>query len=187
VETSSRVVDVMMGALAQAIPERIPAASQGTMNNLAMGSRDKKRSWDYYETLGGGTGAGCRGDGLSGVQSHMTNTLNTPIEVLEMAFPLRVQSYRLRTGSGGKGRYRGGDGLVRELEFLQPATVTLLTERRRHAPWGLAGGEAGQPGENWRNDQRLPAKCGFDMQPGERLILNTPGGGGWGASPGSSG
>jgi N-methylhydantoinase B len=180
VETSSRVVDVVMGALARAIPDRVPAASQGTMNNLAMGSRDGSGAWDYYETLGGGMGAGCRHDGLSATQSHMTNTLNTPIEVLEMNFPLRLQRYQLRNGSGGGGRHRGGDGLVREYEFLEPATVTLLTERRRTSPWGLAGGEDGASGENWRGRDPLPSKTSFRIQAGERLTLCTPGGGGWG-------
>jgi N-methylhydantoinase B len=179
VETSSRVVDAVMGALAQAIPERIPAASQGTMNNLAMGARGR-RAWDYYETLGGGMGGGCQHDGLSAVQSHMTNTRNTPIEVLEMNFPLRVRRYRLRDHSGGAGQHRGGDGLLREYEFLEPATVTLLTERRKHRPWGLAGGGEGAAGENWRGDERLPAKTSFDIAAGERLVIATPGGGGWG-------
>jgi N-methylhydantoinase B len=182
VETSSRVVDVVMGALAGAIPDRIPAASQGTMNNLAMGSRERGRVWDYYETLGGGMGAGSRHDGLSAIQSHMTNTLNTPIEVLEMNFPLRLQRYQVRDQSGGAGRHRGGDGLVREYEFLEPATVTLLTERRRSGPWGLAGGSAGACGENRRGRKRLPAKTSFRIQAGERLLLCTPGGGGWGGA-----
>ncbi|MDH3871618.1 MAG: hydantoinase B/oxoprolinase family protein, partial [Gammaproteobacteria bacterium] len=164
------------------IPDRIPAASQGTMNNLAMGSRDGRRVWDYYETLGGGMGAGIRHDGLSAVQSHMTNTLNTPIEVLEMNFPLRLLRYQLRDRSGGAGRHRGGDGLVREYEFLEPATVTLLTERRRTGPWGLAGGEDGASGENWHGQKRLSAKTSFRIQAGERLLLCTPGGGGWGAT-----
>ena len=180
VETSSRVVDVVMGALAQAIPERIPAASQGTMNNLAMGARSSGCSWDYYETLGGGMGAGSRYAGLSAVQSHMTNTHNTPIEVLEMNFPVRLERYALRTGSGGNGRHTGGDGLEREYRFLAPATVTLLTERRRSRPWGLAGGRPGRAGENRRNDAPLPAKTSFDIGAGERLTVCTPGGGGWG-------
>jgi len=180
VETSSRVVDVVMGALASALPEQLPAASQGTMNNLAMGSRQAGRSWDYYETIGGGMGASYRRHGLSAVQSHMTNTLNTPIEVLEMNFPLRLRRYRLRDGSGGTGRHRGGDGLVREYEFLESTTVTLLTERRRHRPWGLEGGGAGAAGENRRSGVTVPAKTSFGIEAGERLVICTPGGGGWG-------
>ena len=139
VETSTRVVDVILGALAQAIPLRIPAASHGSMNNLAVGSTGPKGAWDYYETIGGGMGAGAHGGGLDGLQTHMTNTLNTPVEVLESRFPLRVSCYRLRRGSGGDGARRGGDGLVREFQFLAPAHFTLLTERRSHAPWGVAG------------------------------------------------
>lgn len=180
VETSSRVVDVVMGALAQALPGRIPAASQGTMNNLAMGSRDVDHPWDYYETIGGGMGAGHNGNGLDAVQSHMTNTRNTPIEVLEMAFPLRVHQYAVRDGSGGRGQFKGGDGLVRELEFLAPANATLLTERRQSAPWGLAGGGDGLPGENRLGNKVLPAKVMITMDAGDRLIIATPGGGGWG-------
>jgi len=185
VETSSRIVDVVMGALAQALPERIPAASQGTMNNLAMGSRSAGRAWDYYETIGGGMGAGASYPGLSAVQSHMTNTLNTPVEVLEMAFPLRVVRYQLRGGSGGRGRHPGGEGLIREYEFLQPAQVTLLTERRMRGPWGLAGGMPGKPGANWRGPQPLPAKASLEMAAGEHLVVCTPGGGGWGEEAGS--
>ncbi len=181
VETSTRVVDVIMGALAQAIPERIPAASHGSMNNLAMGARGAGGSWDYYETIGGGMGAGPHGGGLSGVQTHMTNTLNTPIEVLEMRFPLRVTRYALRAGSGGTGRVRGGDGLVREFEFLAPARATLLTERRTHAPWGLAGGGDGRPGVNRLNGEVLPGKVSVELQAGDRLCIETPGGGGWGS------
>ena len=175
VETSQRVVEVILGALGRS------AASQGTMNNLAMGSRRAGRSWDYYETIGGGTGAGCRFGGLNATQSHMTNTLNTPIEVLEMNFPLRLLQYRLRDGSGGSGQHRGGDGLVREYEFLEPATVTLLTERRTHRPWGLDGGAAGAAGENRKTGGVLPAKTSFEINAGERLRISTPGGGGWGS------
>ena len=179
VETSSRVVDVICGALAQALPERIPAASHGSMNNLAMGARGKHR-WDYYETIGGGMGAGAEGGGQSAVQTHMTNTLNTPIEVLERNYPLRLRRYALRRGSGGQGLRDGGDGLIREFEFLAPTQVTLLTERRRHAPWGLAGGGDGARGENRLNGERLAGKCAFTVQPGDRLSIATPGGGGWG-------
>jgi len=184
VETSTRVVDVVMGALAQALPDRIPAASHGSMNNLAMGSRVAGAEWDYYETIGGGMGAGPEHAGISAVQTHMTNTLNTPIEVLEMNYPLRISRYALRDGSGGHGRHRGGDGLIREFEFLAPTTVTLLTERRTHAPWGLRGGGAGRPGSNRHRGEAgettLPAKISYAAAPGERLLVETPGGGGWG-------
>jgi N-methylhydantoinase B len=180
VETSSRIVDVVMGALARALPGDIPAASQGTMNNLAMGARSGDSSWDYYETLAGGAGAGPLHDGLSAVQTHMTNTLNTPIEVLELDFPLRIRRYRLRDGSGGAGRHRGGDGLVREFEFLAPATVTLLTERRHHAPWGLNGGAPGARGVNRYGAKTLPGKLTLAVGAGDTLVLETPGGGGWG-------
>jgi len=181
VETSTRVVDVVMGALAQAIPERIPAASHGSMNNLAMGSAAPGAVWDYYETIGGGMGAGAQGGGLAGVQTHMTNTRNTPIEVLEARYPLRVRRYALRRGSGGAGRRPGGDGLVRELQFLAPAAVTLLTERRRYRPWGSAGGGPGAPGRNLLNGQELPSKVSLTLAAGDRLRIETPGGGGWGA------
>lgn len=182
VETSSRVVDVICGALAQALPDRIPAASHGSMNNLAMGARGEggMAKWDYYETMGGGMGAGESGGGLSALQTHMTNTLNTPIEVLEMNYPLRLRRYALRKDSGGEGKRRGGDGLVREFEFLSPAEVTLLTERRRHAPWGLAGGGEGAPGENHLNGEILPGKTTIKVTVGDRLSIATPGGGGWG-------
>ena len=180
VETSSRIVDVVMGALAQALPDEIPAASQGTMNNLAMGARSSTCSWDYYETIGGGMGGGSRQAGLSATQSHMTNTLNTPIEVLEMEFPLRVNRYQVRTGSGGAGMHRGGDGLVREFEFLAPAAVTLLTERRRRQPWGLHAGAPGAAGENRYNGKLLPGKVTLNVRAGEQLTVCTPGGGGWG-------
>lgn len=186
VETSTRVVDVVMGALAQAIPERIPAASHGSMNNIAMGARDEGMSWDYYETLGGGMGAGKTTRGLSAVQTHMTNTLNTPIEVLEMHYPLRVNRYAVRDNSGGQGQQPGGDGLIREYEFLKPAIVTLLTERRRHAPWGLAGGQSGKLGGNWLNDEALPGKISLQVKAGDRLTVATPGGGGFGETDHSS-
>ena len=180
VETSTRVVDVVLGALAQAVPERIPAASHGSMNNLAMGSAVPGDAWDYYETIGGGMGAGATGGGLSGLQTHMTNTRNTPIEVLESRFPVRVLRYGLRAASGGRGRCAGGDGLVREYQFLAPAHYTLLTERRTHAPWGIAGGEAARPGVNLPNGRPFPAKCEGPVQPGDRLRIETPGGGGYG-------
>lgn len=180
VETSSRVVDVVMGALAQALPEQIPAASHGSMNNVAMGSRAGTSPWDYYETLGGGMGAGPGGGGLSAVQTHMTNTRNTPVESLEMHYPLRVRRYAIRRGSGGNGTFCGGDGLIREFEFLADTEVTVLTERRTHRPWGLQGGENGAAGRNTIDGQPLPAKAAFRARPGERLVVETPGGGGWG-------
>jgi len=182
VETSMRVVDVVMGALAQAVPERVAAASCGSMNNLAMGTA-APGGWDYYETMGGGMGASHKAPGLDGVQTHMTNTLNTPVEVLEQRYPLRVVRYGLRRGSGGAGRHRGGDGLVREFEFLAEAEFTLLTERRRFAPWGLAGGCPGTRGRNLLNDVPLPPKCHRKVAPGDRLRIETPGGGGYGPPP----
>ncbi|MBO9394760.1 hydantoinase B/oxoprolinase family protein [Caldilinea sp.] len=187
VETSQRITDVVLGALAQALPDRIPAASQGTMNNLTIGGlREDGTPFTYYETIGGGMGGGPSGDGLSGVQVHMTNTLNTPVEALEIAYPFRVRRYSLRTGSGGDGLHRGGDGIVREYEFLAPVTVTLISERRAVAPWGLAGGRPGAPGRNLlisRNGEEaeLPSKFTRRFQPGERLRIETPGGGGWGS------
>jgi N-methylhydantoinase B len=185
VETSTRVVDVLLGALAQAMPERIPAASHGSMNNLAMGAlyADGRR-WDYYETIGGGMGASAAGAGLSAVQTHMTNTLNTPVESLESHYPLRVRRYQIRRGSGGDGKHRGGDGIVREMEFLEPATVSLLTERRILAPWGLQGGESGSCGVNQLNGKALPAKLTLQVKAGDVLTVETPGGGGWGRANG---
>lgn len=176
VETSSRLVDVVLGALAQAIPKEIPAASQGTMNNVAMGSDD----WDYYETLAGGTGAHSASAGLNAVQSHMTNTANTPVEILEMYYPLRINRYAIRQRSGGSGKFTGGHGLIREYSFLAPGSVSLLTERRTHKPWGLAGGRAGKPGQNVLNSQILPSKTNITMRTGDTLCIKTPGGGGWG-------
>jgi N-methylhydantoinase B len=179
VETSTRIVDVIMGALAQAIDD-MPAASHGSMNNLAMGSRKGGEQWDYYETIGGGMGAGPHYDGLSAVQTHMTNTLNTPIEALEMRFPVRVLRYAVRRGSGGAGRHRGGDGIIREYGLLADTHVTILSERRRHRPWGLAGGREGMSGENLLNGRALPGKCEFLAREGDRVTIETPGGGGWG-------
>lgn len=182
VETSMRLVDLVFGALAQALPGQIPAASQGTMNNIAMGNKDCDTGarWDYYETLAGGVGGGPRGPGLHCVHSHMTNTLNTPIESLEMHYPLRVRRYARRRGSGGDGRRRGGDGVIREYEFLGAAQLTLLTERRQLPPWGLAGGAAGATGRNTLNGRELPAKTTLAVRAGDRLCIETPGGGGWG-------
>jgi N-methylhydantoinase B len=186
VETSTRVVDAVLGALAAAVPELIPAASHGSMNNLAMGSAggDGAIAWDYYETIGGGMGACATGDGVDAVHTHMTNTLNTPVESLEMYFPLRMHRYRVRDGSGGCGRYSGGCGIVRDFELLSPARVTVLSERRRHAPWGLAGGGPGLPGENRLNGERLPGKFSLSLQSGDRLSIATAGGGGYGHNSG---
>ncbi|MCG8122991.1 MAG: hydantoinase B/oxoprolinase family protein, partial [Candidatus Thiodiazotropha taylori] len=180
VETSTRVVDAVLGALAQAIPDEIPAASQGSMNNLAMGSDHEQGRWDYYETIGGGMGAGRQGGGLSGMQTHMTNTLNTPVEVIESRFPLRIERYALRDDSAGEGRRRGGEGLVRSFRFLAPTQVTLLTERRRNRPWGMDGGGPGGNGVNRHNGQRLAGKVNLDVECGDLLTIETPGGGGWG-------
>jgi N-methylhydantoinase B len=184
VETSQRLVDALFGALAGMAREQVPAASQGTMNNLTFGGYDPVRgqAFAYYETLGGGMGARPGADGLSGVHVHMSNTRNTPVEALEMSLPVRVKRYSLRTGSGGAGRYRGGDGLCRELLFLAPVTVTLLTERRRRGPYGLWGGNAGQPGKNLleHEDKRLElaGKATLDVVAGDVLCIHTPGGGG---------
>ncbi len=180
VETSTRVVDAVMGALAQAMPVQMPAASHGSMNNLAMGSTVPGSSWDYYETMGGGMGAGRNGGGFSAVQTHMTNTLNTPVEVLEQQYPLRIRRYAIRCGSGGTGARKGGDGLVREFEFLADAEISILTERRVLAPWGLAGGTSGLPGKNLLNQNPLPPKCHRHVVAGNVLTIETPGGGGWG-------
>jgi N-methylhydantoinase B len=187
VETSQRIVDVALGALAQALPDRIPAASQGTMNNLTIGGRRADgTSYAYYETIAGGMGASAQGSGLSGVHVHMTNTLNTPVEALERTFPFRIRTYALRTGSGGTGTHRGGEGLVREYELLEPATVTVLSTRRQHAPWGVAGGSSGAPGRNTLirgdgSEEPLPAQFSCRLAANDRLRIETPGGGGWGS------
>jgi N-methylhydantoinase B len=181
VETSQRIADVLLGALAQAAPDRVPAASQGTMNNILAGNDH----FTYYETVGGGQGGRPGKPGMSGVHTGMTNTKNTPIEALESAYPLHVVTTRLRKGSGGVGKYAGGEGIEREIEFLEPATVSLMGERRRIRPWGLAGGEPGAVGEDWLIRQgsapeRLPGKVTIDVGAGDRLRVLTPGGGGWG-------
>lgn len=186
VETSQRIVDVLLGALAHAIPEIIPAASSGSMNNIAIGGRNSLTGceFSYYETIGGGMGARPGLIGLSGIHTHMTNTMNTPIEALEHAYPLLVEQYVLRHGSGGTGLHRGGDGIIRAYRFLDKAHVSLLTERRKLAPYGLAGGKNGLPGENIlvqeRQNKKLRGKEVFEAQAGDLLIIKTPGGGGWG-------
>ena len=174
VETSQRIADTVLFALAQAAD--VPAQGQGTMNNVVIGTP----RWTYYETLGGGQGASSRGDGPSGVHVGMSNTLNTPIEALELDAPLRAERYELLDGSGGAGRHRGGDGLVRAIRALEPATLSLLTDRRRHAPQGLEGGEPGRLGRNLLNGEELPAKTTRELAAGDVVTVETPGGGGWG-------
>jgi N-methylhydantoinase B len=182
VETSQRIADVLLGALAQAAPDRVPAASQGTMNNILIGNE----SFAYYETVAGGQGGRPSKPGRSGIHTGMTNTLNTPIEALEMHYPLRVRRYTLRRASGGDGLHPGGEGIEREIEFLEPSTLSLMGERRRHRPWGLAGGGPGACGEDWLirdgDRTRLPGKVTLEVLPGDRLLVLTPGGGGWGAA-----
>jgi N-methylhydantoinase B len=186
VETSQRIVDVLLGALAQAVPEKIPAASQGTMNNTLIGGWDeeRKRPFTYYETVGGGTGASPGKQGISAIHSHMTNTLNTPIEALEYAYPFQVIQYAIRRGTGGEGKYTGGDGIQRDLIMQSPAQVSLLTERRQTEPYGLKGGQPGKRGENVLisdgEEIKLPGKGTFDLKTGDILCIRTPGGGGFG-------
>ncbi len=187
VETSQRIVDVLLRALAQAIPDRIPAAASGTMNNLTIGGTDPctGEPFAYYETIAGGMGARPGKPGVSGVHTHMTNSLNTPAEALEYAYPLRVRRYSLRPGSGGEGKFRGGDGIVREIEVLTDCEVTLLADRRMRGPWGLSGGADGAPGKTFitRRDgsvEPMPAKFSTRLRKGERITIETPGGGGWG-------
>jgi N-methylhydantoinase B/oxoprolinase/acetone carboxylase alpha subunit len=183
VEVSQRVADVCLGALAQVVPDRVGAASQGTMNNVLVGGA----GWVYYETVGGGQGGRPGRAGMSGVHTAMTNTRNTPIEALERHYPMRVQRYRLRGGSGGAGAFPGGEGIERDLEVLEDCTVSLVTERRRSRPWGLAGGEPGATGEGWllpggdeARAEPLPDKCTVELRAGDVLRMLTPGGGGWG-------
>ncbi len=188
VETSQRIVDVLLGALAQACPEKIPAASQGTMNNVSIGGWDPERKcyFTYYETIGGGTGASINSHGVSAIHSHMTNTLNTPIEALEYGYPMQINRYEIRKDSGGKGAKHGGDGIIREFKFLTDAQITIITERRSIAPYGLAGGENGQRGENvlvrGSKEFQLPGKGSFCVSSGDILHISTPGGGGYGFS-----
>jgi len=187
VETSQRIVDVLYRALAEALPKRIPAASQGTMNNLTIGGLDPRtgRQFSYYETVGGGMGARPNADGIDAIHTHMTNSLNTPVEALEYAYPLRVVRYGVRRATGGAGRHRGGDGIVREVELLAEARVTILSDRREGQPYGLNGGEPGAPGRNTilRRGQApeiVSGVCSFDLSPGDRVRIETPGGGGHG-------
>ena len=182
VETSQRIADTLLGALAQIAPDRVPAAGQGTMNNVLIGNDD----FAYYETVAGGQGARPGRNGQSGIQTGMTNTKNTPVTSVPMHYPFAITRYRLRTDSGGSGAFVGGDGIEREIRFDEPATLSLMGERRLSAPWGLAGGSHGAPGEDWliRADgsrERLASKCTLEVAPGDRLLVLTPGGGGWGA------
>jgi N-methylhydantoinase B len=202
VETSQRIVDVLLKALAQAIPDRIPAAASGTMNNLTIGGIDLRfkdlrskdlRSEDprsgepftYYETIAGGMGARPTKDGVSGVHTHMTNSLNTPAEALEYAYPIRLRQYSLRSNSGGAGLHNGGDGIIREIEVLTDAQVTLLADRRSRGPYGLAGGADGAPGRTVvirldGSEEEIPGKTSVRLRSGERVRIESPGGGGWG-------
>ena len=186
VETSQRIVDTLLRALARALPHRVPAASQGTMNNLSFGGADPRTrsAFAYYETIAGGMGARPGRDGISGIHTHMTNSLNTPVEVLEHAYPVRVRRYSLRRGSGGRGKWRGGEGIVRELEFLAPAEVSLLSDRRKFGPYGLAGGGDGAKGKNVLiragRPRELPSKISVRVKTGDVLRIESPGGGGWG-------
>jgi N-methylhydantoinase B len=186
VETSQRIVDVLLRALARAAPDRVPAASCGSMNNVALGGTAGGQPFAYYETIAGGAGAGPSGPGTSAIHTHMTNTMNTPIEALEAYYPLVVRRYALRPHSGGRGRFAGGAGVVREIEFLTDAEVTLLGERRRVAPYGLAGGGPGARGRDWlvqgRRRRRLPGKTTLRVRPGDRVCVETPGGGGFGVA-----
>jgi N-methylhydantoinase B len=191
VETSQRIVDVLMRALAKAIPERVPAASAGTMSNVTIGGTDPRTGepFAYYETAAGGMGARPGMDGISGVHTHMTNSLNTPVEALEYAYPFRVRRYGYRSGSGGDGKFRGGDGLIREVELLADAEVTLLAERRAFRPYGLEGGGEGAAGRALRvkangEEIELPGKCSRRFEKGDVLRIETPGGGGWGKDRG---
>jgi len=186
VETSQRITDVLLGALSKAAPGRIPAASSGTMNNLSLGGWDERRNrpFAYYETIAGGMGASALGAGESAVHTHMTNSWNTPIEAFERQYPLRVQRYEVRRGSGGVGRHAGGEGIVREIEFLTGCDVTILSDRRTRGPYGLAGGAAGKPGRNTllrgRKRMKVPGKANFQLVEGDVLRIESPGGGGWG-------
>jgi N-methylhydantoinase B len=187
VETSQRIVDVLLKALAQAIPDRIPAAASGTMNNLTIGGIDPRTGepFAYYETIAGGMGARPNKDGVSGVHTHMTNSLNTPAEALEYAYPIRLRQYSLRSKSGGEGLHTGGDGIVREIEVLTDAQVTLLADRRSRGPYGLAGGADGAPGRTTiirrdGSEEDIPGKTSVRLRSGEKVRIESPGGGGWG-------
>jgi N-methylhydantoinase B len=187
VETSQRIVDVLLKALALAIPDRIPAAASGTMNNLTIGGIDPRSGepFAYYETIAGGMGARPTKDGVSGVHTHMTNSLNTPAEALEYAYPVRLRRYSFRPGSGGPGLHTGGDGIVREIELLTDVQVTLLADRRSRGPYGLSGGADGAAGRTTvvrpdGSEEELPGKISVRLRAGDRVRVESPGGGGWG-------
>ncbi len=186
VELSQRIVDVVLGALAKALPEKIPAAGQGTMNNVTIGGLDmrKERPFAYYETIAGGMGATAKSNGESAVHCHMTNTLNTPVEAMEYNYPFLVKEYSIRRKTGGKGLHHGGDGIVKEIELLTDAEVTVLSERRKRVPYGLFGGEPGKPGRNIIinncKETKMPGKFTTVLEKGETLRIETPGGGGYG-------
>ena len=193
VEASQRITDTLLRALAKALPARIPAASQGTMNNLTFGGRDSRPErgdapFAYYETIAGGMGARPGRDGESGIHTHMTNSLNTPVEVFEHSYPVRVRRYGIRRGSGGRGKYHGGDGIVREIELLVPMQIGMLSDRRKFAPYGLSGGRSGKPGENELiikgKRKQVAAKGSFYAPAGATVHIETPGGGGWGKPSG---
>ncbi len=189
VETSQRIVDTVLGALSKALPDEIPAASQGTMNNITIGGYDPRqnRAFAYYETLGGGMGASAKGPGESAIHSHMTNTLNTPVEALEYAYPFMVTQYGIRRKTGGRGQNTGGDGLVREIKLLADAEITVLSERRAQGPYGLQGGEPGTPGKNIvcqdGRIKEMPGKFHVRLSRGDSVRIETPGGGGYGRNP----
>jgi N-methylhydantoinase B/oxoprolinase/acetone carboxylase alpha subunit len=186
VETSQRITDAILGALAKALPDRIPAASSGTMSNISFGGWDSRRNraFSYYETIAGGMGASTRGDGCSADHTHMTNSWNTPVEAFEHEYPVTMRAYKIRTGSGGKGMHTGGDGIVRELQFLDETEFTFLADRQKRGPYGLAGGTDGKPGSatfsEGEKTVKLPGKTRRTALPGSRLSILTPGGGGFG-------
>ena len=190
VETSQRMVDTLLRALAKAVPDRVPAASQGTMNNLTLGGRDPRHNsapFAYYETTAGGMGARPTKDGASAIHTHMTNSWNTPVEVFEQVYPVRIRRYAVRRGSGGRGRHNGGDGIIREIKLLADTQVGLLCDRRLRGPYGLSGGEDGTPGKNSIIDPNgkitaLAGKTSLQAKAGSILKIETPGGGGWGKS-----
>jgi len=183
VETSQRIADVTFLALSKALPERVPAAPHGTMMNIMMGGVVRGKYWSYYETVGGGSGARPNGDGESAVHVNMSNTLNTPIEIAERQFPILFTKYMIREGSGGRGKYRGGDGIVRGFRVIYPTKLSILADRFRLGPWGLNGGERGKPGKALVSGREMPSKFTVLLREGDEVVVETPGGGGYG-SPG---